>query len=37
MSYILEMRGICKHFGDVLANDHVDLKVSTGTAHSIFG
>ena len=31
------MQGICKHFGDVLANDHVDLKVEAGTVHSIVG
>jgi len=37
MSYILEMRGIYKHFGEVLANDHVDLKVEAGTVHSIVG
>ena len=37
MSCILEMKGITKHFGDVLANDHVDLKVEAGTVHSIVG
>ena len=37
MAYILELRDICKHFGNVLANDHVNLKVEKGTVHSIVG
>jgi len=37
MATILEMRGITKRFGDVLANAHVDFKVEEGTVHSIVG
>lgn len=37
MAYILELHDICKHFGNVLANDHVSLKVEKGTVHSIVG
>ena len=37
MSTILEMRGVCKRFGDVLANDHIDLQVEAGSVHSIVG
>jgi len=37
MAYILELRDICKHFGNVLANDHVNIKVEKGTVHSIVG
>jgi len=37
MDYILELQDICKHFGNVLANDHVNLKVEKGTVHSIVG
>ncbi len=37
MSYILEMKGITKRFGKVLANDHIDLSVEQGTIHSIVG
>jgi len=37
MAYILELHDICKHFGNVLANDHVNLKVEKGTVHSIVG
>jgi simple sugar transport system ATP-binding protein len=34
---MLELKGITKHFGPVLANDHVNLKVKTGTIHAIVG
>ncbi len=27
MAYILELHDICKHFGNVLANDHINLNV----------
>ncbi len=37
MSYILEMHDICKRFGHVQANDHVNLKVQPGSVHSIVG
>ncbi|HMF54731.1 MAG TPA: ATP-binding cassette domain-containing protein, partial [Pyrinomonadaceae bacterium] len=34
---MLELRNITKRFGDVLANDHVNIKVRTGTIHAIVG
>jgi simple sugar transport system ATP-binding protein len=34
---MLELRGITKRFGDVLANDGVSLKVEPGTIHAIVG
>jgi general nucleoside transport system ATP-binding protein len=37
MPFILEMREICKRFGHVQANDHVNLKVEPGSVHSIVG
>ena len=37
MATILEMRGITKRFGDVLANDHAGIKVEKGSVHSIVG
>ncbi len=37
MAYILELHDICKHFGNVLANDHINLNVEKGTVHSIVG
>lgn len=37
MAYILELYDICKHFGNVLANDHINLNVEKGTVHSIVG
>ena len=37
MAEILEMRGITKRFGEVLANDHVEFKVEKGAIHSIVG
>lgn len=37
MAYILEMRDICKRFGQVQANDHVTLQVQAGSVHSIVG
>lgn len=33
----LELRGITKRFGDVLANDHLNIKVAPGTIHAIVG
>jgi len=35
--YILETRGITKHFPGVLANDSVDIKIREGEIHSIIG
>ena len=37
MATILEMRGITKRFGDVLANDSVNIKIESGSIHSIVG
>jgi simple sugar transport system ATP-binding protein len=34
---MLELRNITKRFGDVLANDHVNLRVEPGTIHAIVG
>jgi general nucleoside transport system ATP-binding protein len=34
---MLELRNITKRFGDVLANDHVNIKVVPGTIHAIVG
>ncbi len=34
---MLELRDITKRFGDVLANDHINIKVETGTIHAIVG
>ena len=34
---MLELRNITKRFGDVLANDHVNIKVRPGTIHAIVG
>ncbi|MCX7795104.1 MAG: ABC transporter ATP-binding protein [bacterium] len=35
--YILETRGITKHFPGVLANDNVEIKIRQGEIHSIIG
>jgi general nucleoside transport system ATP-binding protein len=34
---MLELRNITKRFGEVLANDHVNIKVEPGTIHAIVG
>ncbi|HEX8890005.1 MAG TPA: ABC transporter ATP-binding protein [Pyrinomonadaceae bacterium] len=34
---MLELRNITKRFGEVLANDHINIKVETGTIHAIVG
>src|SRR5919107_3698805 len=34
---MLELRDITKRFGDVLANDRVNIKVRPGTIHAIVG
>jgi len=33
----IETRGLCKRFGDVRANDEINLQVSSGTVHGIVG
>ena len=35
--YALELKGLTKHFGEVIANDHVDLNVKKGEILSILG
>ena len=34
---MIELKNITKRFGDVLANDHVNIKVEPGTIHAIVG
>jgi branched-chain amino acid transport system ATP-binding protein len=34
---MLEIRGLCKHFGGVVAVDHVDLAVEAGEVHALIG
>jgi simple sugar transport system ATP-binding protein len=34
---MLELRNITKRFGDVLANDHINIKIEPGTIHAIVG
>jgi simple sugar transport system ATP-binding protein len=33
----VELRGLTKRFGSVVANDHIDLKIQPGTIHGIVG
>src|SRR4249919_1394888 len=33
----VEMRGITKRFGEVLANDHIDLAIPNQSIHAIIG
>ena len=35
--YAVEMRGICKRFGEVLANDHISLTIPDKSIHAIIG
>jgi len=37
MEYAIEMRGITKRFGTLIANERVDLHVRAGTLHAIVG
>ena len=35
--YAVEMRGITKRFGDVVANDHISLSIPARSIHAIIG
>ena len=35
--YAVEMRGVSKRFGEVLANDHIDLAIPDQSIHAIIG
>lgn len=35
--HIVEMKGITKQFGDVIANDHVDFYLRKGEVHALLG
>lgn len=37
MEYAVEMIGLTKRYGALLANDHVDLRVRKGTVHAVVG
>ena len=37
MPFAVSMSGICKRFGAVTANDHIDLNVLSGDIHGIVG
>jgi len=34
---VLEVNGLCKSFGGVLATDHLDLRVERGSIHAVIG
>ncbi len=37
MSYKLELTGVTKIFGDLVANDNITIKIESGSIHSIVG
>jgi ABC-type uncharacterized transport system ATPase subunit len=34
---VVEMKGITKQFGDLLANDHIDFRLAQGEVHALLG
>jgi simple sugar transport system ATP-binding protein len=34
---VVEMRGITKQFGDLVANDHIDFRLERGEVHALLG
>ena len=37
MEYLLEARGICKSYGDLVANDNIKLGRFAGVIHALIG
>lgn len=37
MDYILELKGICKYYGEFAANKDINLKIRKGTVHAVVG
>ena len=37
IKYVLELKDISKSFSDVIANDHINLKIKKGNIHAILG
>jgi len=37
MQYVLELHDICKYYGNLAANNNVNLKVKKGNVHAIVG
>lgn len=35
--YAVEMKGVTKKFGDLIANDKIDLKIKKGSIHALLG
>ncbi len=37
MEYVIELQNICKHFGEIKANDNVNISLKKGDIHAILG